>query len=103
MNLLWCQPRRITTARRLRNRSRTTAAGPSVPFVLNLPGLLVHEVCAAQAEVHLRVVAEVDHAGRGVDGAAAPALDAPVLVQVDGGDRFGAHVPSVSALIAVRK
>lgn len=31
MNLLWCQPRRITKARRSRNRSRTSAAGPCFP------------------------------------------------------------------------
>ena len=62
------------------------------PHVLDLPCLLVHIVGALQTEVHLWVLAQMHHPIGGIDGAAAPALNAPVIVQVDGGDDgLGAH------------
>jgi hypothetical protein len=70
----------------------------SLPFVLDLPGLLVHELRAPQAEVHLGVIAEVHHAIGGVNGVAAPTRDAPVVMRVNGGDdRLRAHGTSVRA------
>src|SRR5689334_16623279 len=63
-----------------------------LPFVLDLPCPLVHEVSALETELHLWVVAEVNHPIRAVDGAAAPALGAPSIVLVDGSDGPGAHM-----------
>lgn len=74
-----------------------------LPHVLDLPGLLVHEMGASQTEVHLWVVAQMNHPVGDIDGAAAPALGAPILLFVDRGDGFGAHVPSLRARVTSRK
>ena len=55
----------------------------ALPLVLDLPCPLVHEVGALQTEVNLWVVAEVNHPVASIDGAAAPALGAPIIVLVD--------------------
>jgi hypothetical protein len=72
----------------------------SSSFVLDLPGPLVHEMRAPQAEVHFGMVAQLHHAVGNVDGVAAPARDAPVVMRVDGGeDWFRAHRASVRAFL----
>jgi hypothetical protein len=74
----------------------------SLPFVLDLPGPLVNEMRAPQAEVHLGVIAEVNHAIGGVNRVAAPAWDASVVMRVNGGnDRFRAHGTSVRARVTL--
>jgi hypothetical protein len=62
-------------------------------IVLDLPGALVHEVGAPQAELHLWVVAQANHLLGGIEGAAAPALRTPIFVLIAGNDGFGAHRP----------
>jgi hypothetical protein len=57
---------------------------------------------APQAEVHLGVIAEVNHAIGGVNRVAAPAWDASVVMRVNGGnDRFRAHGTSVRARVTL--
>jgi hypothetical protein len=71
---------------------------PPPAFVLDLPCLLVHVVSAPEAEVHFRVIAEVDHAVGGVAGAATPALNVSIVTQADCRyDRFSAHTFSLRA------
>lgn len=66
--------------------------------VLDLPGLLVHVMGASQTEVHLGVVTELHHAIGAIGDIAAPALDAAVVVRVDGSHRgFPAHRSIVRA------
>jgi hypothetical protein len=70
----------------------------SLPFVLDLPSLLVDEMRARQAEVHLGVIAEMHHSVGGVDDVAAPARDATVVMPIDGGDDWlRAHGSSLRA------
>ncbi len=76
----------------------------SLPLVLDLPGPLVHEMRAPQAEVHLRVGDEVNHTFGDVDGIAAPARDTSVIMRVHGGDDWlCAHGSSVLARLRPRK
>jgi Smr domain len=83
-------------------------ARPTPALVLDLPCLLVHEVGTPQAQVHLGVVTQVDHPIGALHCAAAPALVVAVAVvavvgHVDGGDRFGAHQPSVRVTFRLGK
>ncbi|MDQ2851175.1 MAG: hypothetical protein M3Y49_10670 [Actinomycetota bacterium] len=70
---------------------------PSFVGVLDLPRLLVHEMRAAQAQVHLRVVAQVDHPVGRIDGVAAPAWMLP-----SPGRSVGSAAVSVLMLASVR-
>src|SRR6185503_19974732 len=65
-------------------------------LVLDPPRLLVHEVRAAQAEVHLRVLAEPHRARGGSPRATAPAPDSSVTGLVDVGNLVGTHLHGVS-------
>jgi len=67
-------------------------------LVLDLPCLLMYEVRAGEAEVHLGMVAELDHSAGDIGGATAPASDASFTVTVGRGvgSRVSTHALSVS-------
>src|SRR4051794_35814369 len=54
--------------------------GPAFPFVLHLPGPLMYEVGAPQAEVHFGVVTQFDHPLGDVADVATPTLNVPAIV-----------------------